>query len=203
MTQEAQAASERKWKHGQLVEDTYGYGKMPRAAITHNFTQSTSQAEARNQDAWKTAHEWRNECSFWIQGNKGTGKTFMGRCLLNWAIDQVISVYEVNAVDFCEWVYRQGEKERHEAERIDILMLDDVDKPEWRVDSLIALWRLMDIRSRDKLHTIITANVSPEVMLGRWRLVEGKERSIASPMVDRMQNFKRIELTGASLRREG
>jgi DNA replication protein DnaC len=192
--------AERRWRHDRLIEITFGYGKMPKAAIVHNFTQSTADIESINPEAWTLARSWDNDFSLWVQGTKGVGKTFLSRCVLNKALDMNVAVYEANAIDFCEWVYRQGEKPRHQAEHIDVLMLDDIDKPEWRVDSLIALLHLLDIRHRDKLITIITANVSPEVMRTRWKQVEGPERSIVDPMIDRMRGFKRITLTGGSLR---
>lgn len=183
-----------------LLERTFHKGRMPMSAITENFTQSRTDIEANNQTAWDTVRAWDNDFSMWVQGQKGTGKTYLGHCILNRALSLVLSVYEVNSIDFCEWVYRQGERERRDAAHIDVLLLDDIDKAEWRVDSLIALWRLMDIRHRDKHVTIITSNVSPEVMRSRWKQVEGPERTVVDPMIDRMQRFKRITLEGRSFR---
>lgn len=197
---EQQRESERRWKHDRLIEDTYGYGRVPRSAILHCFAQSDSEIEQRNPETWKLAREWKNDCSFWIQGVKGTGKSFIGHCLLNWALDHDHSVYEANAVDYCEWVYRGGDKQRQHCRDTAVLLLDDIDKPEWRIDSMVQLWRLIDLRWQDNLRTIITANVSPEVMRSRWRNIEGHDRNVVDPMIDRMQGFKRITLEGKSLR---
>lgn len=200
MSHSQREAEERKYRLSQLIENTYGYGRMPRCAMLHNFTQSSAEAEAVNPEQWAKARAWKNDCSLWIQGTKGTGKTFLSRCLLNWALDQGHSVYEVSAVDFTEWVYRQGEKQRLDAEAIDVLLLDDIDKPEWRIDSLVALWRLMDRRNNRKLHTLMTSNVSPVVLKGRWMSIEGPDRAVVEPMLDRMHGFQRITLEGKSLR---
>ena len=200
MSESQRRASERRYKLNMLIEETFGYGRMPRVAMLQNWTHSTKDAEAQNPESWATARAWRNDSSLWIQGTKGTGKTFMGRCLLNWALDQGLTVYEVSALDFVEWVYRDGEKQRRDIEQADAIMLDDIDKPELRIDALNALWRLMDKRYSEKRYTIITSNVGPEVLKVRWKQMEGPDRATVDPMIDRMHGFKRIVLQGKSLR---
>lgn len=200
MSESQRRESERRHKINMLTEETFGYGRMPRVAMLQNWTHSTKDAEAQNPESWATARAWRNECSFWIQGTKGTGKTFMGRCLLNWALDQGLTVYEVSSVDFVEWVYREGEKQRRDVEQADVIMIDDIDKPEWRIDAMVALWRMIDIRSSEQKKSIITGNVSAETMKDRWLKTEGTDRQIALPLFDRMRNFERLTLQGKSLR---
>jgi len=80
-----------------------------------------------------------------------------------------------------------------------VLAIDDVDKTVWRIDSLYALFHLIHKRHEAKLHTIITANITPGRMRDVWGQVEG-DQIIVTPMYDRMRDFQRVVLQGESLR---
>lgn len=192
---------EREARVWRLYNTTFQTGALPEAARFQKFANSDDAIEALNRDTWKWARSYDRETA-WISGTKGTGKTFMGRCILHARIDHINTVMEVRAHDVNAKA-RQFEHERYVAQlqNAGVLLIDDIDKAAWTRDGVIVLNEVMDARYAHKRPTLITANVEPEFMWNQWRNLFADNPSVIAALFDRLTGCKRVVLTGESLRR--
>ena len=176
------------------------------SAFGDTFEKSKVMIERRNAEQWAKAREWKQDCCAWIDGPKGTGKTFLGRCLLNAAISRGITAGELCAVDLaskCHLYDWERDSARYSA--CGVLLIDDVDKGDWDARAVTELWRIMNARYESKSPTVFTANMTVK-RFGELMLAKHAENgNTVETIFDRMRishEFLSIRLNGTSLRKE-
>lgn len=169
-----------------------------------SFATSSKEIEALNPDAWKQGREWRRKENIWISGPMGCGKTFLALCMLRKAFVAGYEAAEVTALQYAKDSETFRPTLSPMIKPVDVLLLDDIDKCEWRGDRLDALWELLNYRMSAGLRTIVTSNMTPRNFLLdlRQRASRGAtvNTSRADAALDRIKPVIQIEMEGKSLR---
>ena len=201
-------ANLRRFHAAQCRQTCVETGLIPKDALECQLSKSNPDVENRDtghRNAYAWLRAWiptQMHPSAWVQGGRGTGKSFFGRCWYQRAIDQTgLDAAEVQAEDLhraaIAWV--DGQKLIRRWERVGALMIDDVSIPTWRQDSVTGLRQIIDYRYRNRLPTLVTSNLSVEDQAKLWQQVCSNV-SIVNTMTDRMRPFHRVSLLGDSLR---
>lgn len=172
-----------------------------------NFSNSIPDMEATQQASWNEARDWRpGDQSWWVLGDKGTGKTFMVRSILNQLLDQGISVGEISAVEFNSRATRkfyEWHEQREWFGKVKVLLIEDIDKAVWTKEGISQLYLLLDERHSNERRTMITTNATIDFCNNQWLQADPSNTSLPGTIRDRMKPIKRVEFTGKSLREGG
>ena len=173
------------------------------ATAMASFKRSAAEVEAANPEAWKTIQKWRGKKNLYIFGPMGTGKSYAARCLLNKFIGKK-SLSEVTASDALKFgasFDEEDQKTFRALQKVELLLLDDLDKVSLTKPKVVALWKLLNYRNAYNLRTIITANMPP-VQLAEY-LAKGAPENTKPVFaaLDRIQPLTQVEFKGKSLRR--
>jgi len=196
----------------QLHRKTYANGFMLPGTEACIFSKSNPEFETENPEHWKWARRTVGLLeNAWICGDAGVGKTFMARCIANDTLSGGATVAELSALDINakagEWTFRER---IDKLTKVDLLIIDDIDKPSWTPRSFEMLWNILDKRHAAKVKTLITANVEPAYLVGEdgnpgpWKRVHNNE-TFVSTLTARMRHgdtniCKRIKMAGSSHR---
>lgn len=186
-----------------LRRRTYREGLMPESAKLATFAGSKKEIENQNPEHWASFRECPLSQSLWIYGNPGTGKTFAARCILNNYLDQYRTVAEISAHKLNE-LGRSFRAERDLAPyaEANLLLIEDIDKPQWHAEGASALWRLADLRKTSDLRCLITANLTPHGLYAQIRNATPANKTLVSSLFDRFRPIKGVEMTGDNQRRK-
>lgn len=173
-----------------------------------SFAKSDKSVEACNPEAWRTAREWSVRDNLYIYGGVGTGKTFMALCALRKPFVAGYDVAEVTARRFVKAADRfdEGRGMLDAWKRVDVLLIDDIDKADWKLDRIDALWDLLNARMSANRRSIITGNVTLRdlAILMRERTgdrqTETRNTARADAALERLLPVTVIEVKGKSLR---
>lgn len=171
------------------------------------FAKSNAEYMAPRAELWQWAKTWtpKSEAA-WIYGDKGTGKTYLARCILNAQFDVGRSVAELPAIEFSHMADRKfyGWHDKLKAySKVHVLLIEDIDKAEWTSRALSALFGILDTRCNDKHRTLITTNQTLEYCVGVWRKACGDNKSLPGTITDRLKPIRRVEMVGDTLRKGG
>lgn len=171
------------------------------------FAKSNPEYMKPRADLWEWAKGWapKSEAA-WIYGDKGTGKTYLARCILNAQFDAGHSVAELPAIEFSHMADRKfyGWHKKLEAySKVEVLLIEDIDKAEWTPRGLSALFGILDTRCNDKHRTLVTTNATVEFCVGVWRKSCGDNKSLPGTITDRLKPIRRVEMVGETLRKGG
>ena len=158
--------------------------------------------------AYKKFREWNKRDNVYIYGPVGTGKTFLARCYLNQYFQAGKTIADRRGEDFCLCVNQGFESIGIEwLFNIPCILLDDIDKGFWTLNTLTHLLRLVNHRWENKLPILITSNMPPK---GLQTFFESKcegNLGVVASIFDRLRSRSgdsiAIELTGDSLRKAG
>jgi len=173
--------------------------------LSHCRAKTDPEINALNADAWKLRAYKQPQHNLWIQGDPGTGKTFLARCLLRDYIDPpgVGSGRMIAALD--EFMFHNLAHDFDVVRKVapyrdaGLLLLDDVDKVEWNHKSLSLLKHILGYRYDWQEPTILTGNINPEGF--RTILLEGTTNpAMVTAILDRLVKNVKVELTGPSHR---
>ena len=168
------------------------------------FGNSESEIMKLYPDLWMWARNWTPKSeSAWIYGDKGTGKTFFARCILNAQLDKGVSVGELSAVEFNRVARRKfynWDEQRKVYGEVKCLLIEDIDKAIWTPDGLSELFSLLDERYDNHRRCLITTNATVEYCESLWTNAIPENPSMPGTILDRMQPIRRIEMVGKSLR---
>lgn len=171
------------------------------------FDKSNPEYMESRVDLWEWAKAWTPKSeSGWFYGDKGTGKTYLARCILNAQFDAGHSVAELPAIEFSQMADRKfyGWHKKLEAySKVQVLLIEDIDKAEWAPRGLSALFGILDTRCNDKHRTLVTTNATVEFCIGVWRKACGDNKSLPGTITDRLKPIRRIEMVGETLRKGG
>jgi chromosomal replication initiation ATPase DnaA len=176
---------------------------MPAAATAHRFIHSDAATEARNPDAWVWARAWTPPAgNAWVYGLEGTGKTYLGHCVLNAALGQGVSAAQVTAYDFTHAARRFNGDERLKAFiKPGVLLLEDIDKGHWDEVSIQGLWNVLDKRHEAGRRLLVTANITGKEFAATVRAAWPGNTSVQGTMFARLQPIAGLTLEGESLRK--
>lgn len=189
----------------------YNMRWLPEMARDCTFKASKDEIEnrnAHNAKGWKWARDWPDvyNPNAYIQGTRGTGKTFMAYCICNKAISAGKLAYEVQADEIRQAAYA-GYEQQKDAEKlfkrckdIDVLLIEEISIPQWSEKSINALRSIIDHRYKYKLPTFITSNVSWAEMRERWLNAYKENPVVVESMTDRMRDYEMVTLLGDTLR---
>ena len=158
-------------------------------------------------DLWERAKVWTPKSeAWWIYGDKGTGKTYLARCILNAAFDLGYSVAELPTIEFSHMADRKFYQWHDKLEaysRVKVLLIEDIDKAEWTSRGLSALFGILDTRYNDHNRTLVTTNATVEYCVGVWRKACGDNRSLPGTITDRLKPIRQVLMEGKTLRQGG
>ncbi|MCF6287376.1 MAG: ATP-binding protein, partial [Candidatus Hydrogenedentes bacterium] len=183
-----------------------GRGLVTEELRSAAFHASNSAVEARNPEAWAMARRWRATRNLYVHGPTGVGKSYLARCCLNRVFQQGQAVAEVSARRFAKIsdTFAEGGGLFSTWIRTEVLLLDDIDKANWSVDRVGALWELLDARASARRWSIVTGNVSPRELLDvlRERSVGHglRNNAMADATLERLRPCVTLCLEGESLR---
>lgn len=171
------------------------------------FAKSNPEYMEPRADLWEWAKAWtpKSEAG-WFYGDKGTGKTYLARCILNAQFDAGHSVAELPAIEFSHMADRKfyGWHEKLKAySQVQVLLIEDIDKAEWSSRGLSALFGILDTRYNDKHRTLVTTNQTVEYCLGVWKQACGNNKSLPGTIQERLKPIRRIAMVGETLRKGG
>jgi len=178
-------------------------GELPRGIERYRFEHCRSIHE--QDDAIKKAKSWDGQGTLYFYGPNGTGKTHLGRCVLNEFMERAgFMVGEICAQDFverCRSFDWQKTKEYRMLRERRVLLLDDLDKPIFKSEDLAKLQTVMSSRYDQGRGTIITANMTPGNLADFLADCAPDNLSLARAIVDRFEPATVVEVGGRSLRR--
>lgn len=191
-------------KQRELVGRTYRDGLMPAEARGMTFAHSSGGVEQRCPALWSAVRAFPLKESLWIVGEPGTGKTFAARCAANQYLAQFRTAGELSALRVQEigHLFHQ-ERELRRFGEVNLLVLEDLDKPAWTSEGIAALWRLVDMRAGKGLRLIVTSNEDRKTLEMRWLALPSVTGATVYSLWDRMRPMDRVEVRGASLRKAG
>lgn len=158
-----------------------------------------------HREAYVMAKAWRPLTSnVFIQGDMGTGKTYLGKCMLNQVRDlnPRLQCDFMTALEFTE-LFRQSSFKREGTAFLytsHVLMIDDLDKAPWGGNALHWLRQILDHRRVRQLSTIVTTNMD-EGSLCNYFGEHTKNASLPAAILDRMRPLLYIRMVGDSLRK--
>lgn len=142
----------------------------------------------------------KKECSAWICGDPGTGKTHVAYHYMNSLINQGHDV-ALGTTQAVLDTYKDHFR-RNALQRARTLILDDFDKARWNDASAADMHGILDYRMRNHLPTIITAEVSGKVMADRLEIIT--EKRFGKSTIQRLSwpegKCLAIHMTGENLR---
>ncbi len=157
-----------------------------------------------NPELWEWARAWTPDMeSAWYFGNRGTGKTFLARCILNALLDKGISVGELSAVKFNQIAKRrfyEWHEERKIYGQVQVLLIEDIDKAVWTPEGMSELYSLVDERYSNDRRTFVTTNATVEWCSQQWDEASRGNASLPGTIRDRLKPIRRVKLTGTTLR---
>lgn len=197
----------RQTRIGRMKARIRGLKILPKHFEQCCFAKSNPEYMKPRADLWDWAYAWtpKSEAG-WFYGDKGTGKTYLARCILNAQFDEGHTVAELPAIEFSQMADRKfyGWSKKLEAySKVQILLIEDIDKAEWTPRSLSALFGILDTRCNDKHRTLVTTNATVEYCIGVWRKACGDNKSLPGTITDRLKPVRRIEMVGETLRKGG
>ncbi len=168
------------------------------------FQKSTPEIEALNTEAWRAAKDWKGDSNIYLFGPVGCGKSFLALSILKrvFCATKGRDVAEIAARRFAKLSDRfdEGRGMLSELTKVNILLIDDLDKAIWDPERLAALWEILDDRMVGNRRTIITANVAPLQLREMLRAQSPGNQSLADAALDRLKPCLTLELKGKSLR---
>ncbi|KKN00446.1 hypothetical protein LCGC14_1137800 [marine sediment metagenome] len=180
---------------------------LPREFPKAQFIDSDENIMLRNPKVWEDARSWNPKHeAWWIYGDKGAGKTFMARCVLNMILDQGFSVGELSAVTFNQIAKRrfyEWHEEREIYGKVKVLLIEDIDKAIWTPEGMSELYSLLDERYSNERRTMVTTNATVEWVQQQWQYAAPHNKSLPGTMMDRLKPMRRIQLSGPTLRKGG
>lgn len=123
-----------------------------------------------NPKTWATLETWTPSAGgVFFHGPTGVGKTAAARYLMArawWAGRTVAETTGPFFVLQCSGF--EDHARRATLERVQVLLVDDLDKARFTEHSLMALWEVMNTRHARRLPTLITANMTPADLCAAW-----------------------------------
>ncbi len=174
------------------------------ATISAGFEMSNSDIEKANPALWEWARKWTpKQAGAWIYGEEGVGKSYLARCIVMAHVHHGRTAGEVSAIRL---VQRAGSwewgKEHNVLSQLDLLLVEDMDKAQWTMKGLEALWALMDVRFNRGIRTLVTSNGDPEFMSSEWAVIAQSNRSLTPTLMARFLPMERYKMEGRSLRKQ-
>lgn len=196
----ANAAERRARDVSRLIERTYTEGLLPTSARACTFADSSPAIEDRNRELFNKAR--LSKTNLWVAGAPGTGKTFLARCVANKALDEYLSAAETTGIAINDLGQQfQHDKQTRPFLDVSVLILDDLDKPQWTNRGVELLWQILNHRMEAKKRVIVTSNTKP----AEWRQLMaqyGHQSGTISSLIERLKPMQGLELSGASLRQK-
>ena len=163
-----------------------------------SFTQRESILLVREAcEQWVDLYPRQNPRDLVLSGKSGLGKTFLLHAMASRLIGRGTQVLLLSAYQFLETArrsYFEGEDGLEEVIGAEVLMLDDLgSEPLMQNVTVEQLFNLINERQRRNLATVISTNLNPEELKGRYT-----ER-IASRLTDR-RNVLMLQLQGRDIR---
>jgi len=184
-----------------LKRKTYIQGLVSSIGESHQFDVSNVDIEAQNTVAWNRARQCTPITgTLWIYGPQGTGKTWLAHCVLNEYLSRYRTAAEVDAVQMKHWDWGDIKSRIKPYVQANILLIDDIDKPQWTSCGLDCLKMIFDYRYEYKRATIITANTGASACRDMMIQARPDNPSVVASIFDRMKPLEPLKLIGGSNR---
>jgi len=185
--------------------DAVNAGDVPPTIWHQGFKYSDHAIEALNPAAWAAVRAYRRtDGCLWISGPPGVGKSRMAAAVAHKAIAAGVTAcfVQIRGVVVALQKFDDGRAMLNRWGACGVLALDDIDKMTPTANNLMGLWELMNARAANGLPSIVTANVTPGMLLKQWE-GEGKEHTARiTATLDRLKPCLLIEMQGKSQRGE-
>jgi len=188
----------------QIYKSLFAKGYITKECTVSSFNKSSKDVEKRNTAEWIFLRNWIPQTgNIYLYGEKGVGKTYMLRCILNKFFGRGYGIEELSGVKFtmtAEQKYGDPLKDFDRWCKVSILLFDDVGIGNWNDFTVRKLWELLDKRRSARKITFMTNNKSPKKL--KIELINSSQNSavIVDTALDRMKPYTPFEVEGDSLR---
>lgn len=167
------------------------------------FKNSDPEKEEQNRKSWDFIRLFMDSDyrGVYLWGPCGTGKSFAAYCVMSQVEKKERTAKIITSPEFVRTMrlFSPGEI-LNVWKSATLWILDDIDKGNWKPDTLRSLWEVLDARMRPWQKTIITGNViDNELRAYLTRCAEGDETLVQSIM-QRLHPIQVLEFSGKSLR---
>jgi DNA replication protein DnaC len=169
------------------------------------FDVASTEIIDKNVEAWERCEAWLDSdfTGLYLWGKPGTGKTYAARCILYHAMAELTATpMEVTAYDLIARASQNWDNADYlrRAETSRFLLIDDIDKVDWRPKDLSYLWALLNTRAENLARTIITTNVSPQNFRDVFSTAGIGNDSKVEATLQRLHPIDTVEFVGGSIR---
>lgn len=150
---------------------------------------------------YKQAQLWNRDRNVYLQGDVGTGKTWLARCMVNAAFDAGMSVCEITALEFCEGLRGFESRGIRQWFAPRVLLVDGLEQAPWTTATLGWFGQLLDRRGSQHYPTIVTTLFDQDLLVQNLRQYTQKNETLPTSLLDRLKPVLALSLQGQSLRR--
>lgn len=197
--QQTRAAADRLDK---LHHTTYGSGLLPADARRYTVAGTPKSIRDRNPQEWALIERIPLHKSLWVYGDPGAGKTCYAYAIANAYLDAGHSVAHVVANALSGIRQWEAEERIQPYLRPRLLIIDDIDKPNWHPEGMDALWMLLDKRKAIGQRYIVTSNIERRGVQDMWRRLRPNNPTFARSLIERFLPMMAVHIEGKSIRVE-
>jgi len=169
------------------------------------FEESRPEVEQRNEYNYAYLRDWTGGENIMLYGAVGAGKSYAARCVLvKAALDFGWTVSETSGFRLIsESKSRHWDKGAHHVDAwrtTRLLLIDDLDKAEYKTHELYYLRDILDRRAGNNRRTIVTANMDMQGLHEHLCRLPGVNRVAVDACLDRLAPLRETNMAGDSLR---
>jgi DNA replication protein DnaC len=172
--------------------------------IGHTFAHTHEIALQEHPQAFERAKAWApTDKNLWVQGPRGTGKTWLCHCILAAHLVQGVSVAEVSGTVLNQMGREQWRDQAQPFCACEVLLIDDIDCPSWTPWGMEVIRHIVDVRHKRRA-TLVTANSTgaalAKAMCDSIHRMGSGSPAMPGTILSRLQPIEVIQMDGKDLR---